>query len=219
MVKALLAGRKTQTRRLIEPISLGEHKPGDIIVHWPHPDGGNEIKRMGCNFRPTFHVGQRLYVRERIRCFSSICDDAEITYFADDRFWQTGPCTGEISDAGLVSYFKLIDRAKKAGKAVSVPSIHMPRWASRLWLLVKDVRVERLQDISFDDTVAEGAQRDARGGWLPFQQKLSWADPRGWYAELWDSLHTKPGERWNDNPWLIAVTFEVHQGNIDAQDA
>lgn len=83
------------------------------------------------------------------------------------------------------------------------PSIHMPRAASRLILTVTDIRTQPLQDIDEADARAEGvtmvADRNYRDG----------------YAVLWNSLHTKAGGRWDDNPDVIAVTFTVERRNID----
>jgi hypothetical protein len=162
MVCALLAGRKTQTRRL-------------------------------ATSRPTgrFEIGDRLWVRESI-LHAPASHGFDLThgmlgtvgYYADgDGEWR--------------------DRAK-AGGAKSRPSIHMPRWAARLVLTVTDIRTQPLQDIGEDDARAEGvvmvAARNYRDG----------------YAVLWNSLHTKAGERWDDNPDVIAVTFTVQRRNIDA---
>jgi hypothetical protein len=98
------------------------------------------------------------------------------------------------------------------------PSIHMPRWASRLTLLVTDVRVQRVAEISEADARAEGLE------WVAPTYGVSglaasWSgDPRESFRTLWNSLHTKPGERWEDNPWVCAVSFTVRHGNIDRSD-
>ena len=76
------------------------------------------------------------------------------------------------------------------------PSIHMPRWASRILLEVVSVRVERLQDISRGDAMAEGC---------PFPNMAQGDDPRQWYAELWEQING-PGE-WTANPWVWVVEF------------
>jgi hypothetical protein len=107
-----------------------------------------------------------------------------------------------------------------------VPSIHMPRAASRITLDVTDVRVERLQDISEADALAEGlncAPRSAinftTGGYDPgFRyadgtfSNFPGAYRRAW-AELWDSING-PGA-WDANPWVVVYSFSVHPCNID----
>jgi hypothetical protein len=162
MVRALLAGRKTRTRRL-------------------------------ATSAPTqrFEIGDHLWVRESIL-------HAPASYGFD--------LTHDLH--GTVGYYadgdgEWRDRAKEGG-AKARPSIHMPRWASRLTLTVTDKRIQPLQDIDEADARSEGvtmvADRSYRDG----------------YAILWNSLHTKAGERWDDNPDVIAVTFTVDRRNIDA---
>ena len=96
----------------------------------------------------------------------------------------------------------------------------MPRWASRLTLLVTDVRVQRLQHISEEDAAAEGAYRGKASGRIATNYAAMilgdwYATARDWYSELWDSLHTDAGTRWEDNPWITAISFDVRHGNID----
>lgn len=99
------------------------------------------------------------------------------------------------------------------------PSIHMPRWASRLTLVVTEVRHQLLQDISEADARAEGAESCANGWWFDRNPILAGSDARGAFYCLWNSLHTRPGERWEDNPAIVAITFEVHRRNVDAMGA
>jgi hypothetical protein len=87
------------------------------------------------------------------------------------------------------------------------PSIHMPRWASRLTLIVTDVRVQRLQDISEEDAMAEGPDLDRGDGRLNPTYRLA-------FSNLWDSING-PGA-WARNDWVAAYSFTVHRANIDA---
>jgi hypothetical protein len=105
------------------------------------------------------------------------------------------------------------------------PSIHMPRWASRLTLTVTDVRVQRLQEITEADAVAEGGigengeapcgegYRDAY--WFNHGQDHgeSFDTPRDSFRDLWNGLHGPAA--WDANPWVVALTFTVQRGNID----
>ena len=114
------------------------------------------------------------------------------------------------------------------------PSIFMPRWASRITLIVTDVRIERLQDISEADAEAEGLAKISKDGslykfGLPDRDGLPGNDDHGWpwmdwhkhardaYQAIWQSLNAKrTGCGWDDNPWVAAITFNVTKANIDA---
>ncbi len=101
------------------------------------------------------------------------------------------------------------------GIGKNVPSIHMPRWASRLTLRVTDVRVQRVQDISQEDAISEGLEWvDRTWGVKGFAP--SWcAVPKESFKVLWDSLNAKRGYGWDINPWVAVLTFEVEKRNID----
>jgi hypothetical protein len=116
----------------------------------------------------------------------------------------------------------------------------MPRWASRLTLIVTDVRVQRLQEISEADALAEGIPRvdptpediatgctkddfvflapGVRQGWGTTNAERNrdqwWPHATGAFRLLWDSLSAKRGFGWDTNPWICAVTFTVHRQNI-----
>jgi hypothetical protein len=187
MVRALLEGRKTQTRRLVN----AKGRTADALFNSGFSDAyimdpGNADWRA----RSVTHaVGDRLYVRESIHaCPDPICYRADMPGQYPDGPWR--------------------------------PSIHMPRWASRLTLLVTDVRVQRLQEISEADALAEGIVEHEATMTDPAEytigiDSLLYSSAIEAYAALWDSLHTAPGTRWEDNPWIYAVTFDVRHGNID----
>ena len=84
----------------------------------------------------------------------------------------------------------------------------MPRWASRITLIVTDVRMQRLQDISRGDCMDEGC---------PFANMAEGPNPRDWYANICDTINGSG--TWDDNPWVAAYTFTVHRCNIDAMEA
>lgn len=148
----------------------------------------------GFKICPYGQVGDRLWVRENYR-FSSAHDDLK-------------PSEVPVGDA--VEYFA--DTTTKNyldGKCR--PSIFMPRWASRINLLITDIRVERLQDISEEDAVAEGCLNDVV---LVKDDHGRDIDYRGLCAkerfqDLWDSINGKrPGCSWEDNPFLWVVSFK-----------
>ena len=80
------------------------------------------------------------------------------------------------------------------------PSLHMPRWASRITLEITDVRVERVQEITEKEAKAEGV--------LPCDGMTAVY----WFSEAWDSLYAKKGLGWNDNPWVWVITFRRVKG-------
>jgi hypothetical protein len=191
MVRALLDGRKTQTRRMLKP--QPKPLPEGMICKWHIPGkhvGFNmtdeQMQRLGPKFAP-YYPGDRLYVREA---------------WAKDDLIDTGAryyATDDVSDL----------RRKRS-------PIHMPRWASRLTLTVTEVRVQRLQEISEADAVAEGAEPSKRE-WAGVEEFGLSSDPfryRKGFQALWNSLHGL--DAWDANPWVVAPTFTVQRGNIDA---
>lgn len=218
MVRALLEGRKSQTRRVLNGKSgiLAARSVLQRGAHWM----GIEYDRAWPLSLP-YAIGDRLWVREAFNqfLFSQDGDDA----------WPSGTLVGpaevrEIAEDGCrVSPPQLVyresDRARKwfSGQRWR-PSIHMPRWASRLTLIVTDVRVQRLQEISAEDSLAEGVQCGTCEA-----MNQSACHGRGCFASidafrsLWNSLHGP--DAWAANPWVAALTFRVIRDNIDSPEA
>jgi len=215
MVRALLDGSKTQTRRVIRPyeaaplIGRGDKSAGNIVVtRIPARHGGF---MQGPSFKLHYAPGDRVWVREAHGISSDINrHDGYVRYTADNREWHTGPNTGDIPDGSLAAWFRVIDRShdKDCGR-ISRPSIHMPRWASRITLHITDVRVQRLQDISEADAVAEGAPV------AELRMYPALGNARHWFCDLWNSLHG--ADAWATNPWVCALTFTVQRRNIDSK--
>ena len=188
-VQQILAGRKTMTRRPVKP------QPND--VRWtPAAVGiyGGWIDEHGYPVRcPYGAVGERLWVRET-------------------HFIATGPADGSPPslDNSLV-HFKagaptdLLHVAAKNGLWRS--PLHMPRWASRLTLELTSVGVERLQDISEEDAVAEGVEVDEAGHAVRKHDPIAWGSARGRYAEIWEELNAKRGFSWESNPYCWVLSF------------
>jgi hypothetical protein len=189
MVRALLAGRKMQTRRILKPQPTPfpvDDKGAMCDVGLIHIEGDRlpriTIGRVVTTQEVRYAVGDRMWVRESITQSGAL-----VGYMAG------GPCGHKIWPAEW--------------KQSSRPSIHMPRWASRLTLIVEGVKVERLQDISEADALAEGCPAQT-------PEELAGMDTRGWYRDLWNSING-PGA-WDANPWVVALTFRVVRSNIDA---
>lgn len=182
MVRALLDGTKTQTRRVCKPAN--EHalsyvvgpfeERGDLTAGRFGDEEGNLT--FPC---PYGRLGDSLWVRE------SVADiGARLTYRAD-------------TDDGAHCKVKRW-----------TPSIHMPRWASRILLEITNVRVERLQDISEKDAVAEGIARTKAGFWSLYGQRDvdGTFSPRASYRALWESINGAGS--WDANPWVWVVEFK-----------
>jgi hypothetical protein len=177
MVKAILDGRKTQTRRIVKNVM---------------PDNGMWLKkptktRSGTtthvldapkhNLCPLGKVGDRLYVRETFK--TGVCTESTIAYKA----------THKPSDLEEGWYEEI----------KWTPSIHMPRRYSRITLEITDVRVERLKDAGDTEFKAEGypLERELTGGSM---------DPFCWFRNLWDSV-SPTNFKYEDNPWVWVIEF------------
>lgn len=197
MVRALLEGRKTQTRRLLTPRPVWEPEKIDGVTFgagWSwrglsrfHPMDFVARAVEWCPYAP----GDRLYVREALGWNRD----------GDDRFFYRAD-QADVPPSVIPDNYQITNPY--------APSIHMPRWASRLWLTVTDVRVQRVQEISEADARAEGVNPTGwEGSDVPAHCRIAFQD-------LWNSLHTKPGETWEANPWVVAISFDVHNGNVDS---
>lgn len=195
MIRALLEGRKSQTRRILKPQpELRDF--GNGLQPWMSAGGIYHDR-----WRLPYTLGQFLWVREGLQMgFDARTPICHATYASDG-------ADLDLTPEGAVQW-------AETRKRNAIPSIHMPRWASRLTLEVTEVRVQRVQDISKEDAIAEGGppshpsiNRISRGfGYADFS--------RSWFAQIWDSLHG-PGA-WEKNPWVCAITFTTHHKNIDA---
>ena len=169
----------------------------------------------------------RLWVREAVRASeNAMTFDREIEYLADE--WRSYVCPEEDNSSDAFGRWWNLHAYRSTDPDLNgdkiVPPIHMPRWASRLTLIVTDVRVQRLQDISEEDCIAEGppdVNNDPRtiSGELQPMVVLSpgrMMTPRAWYHTLWDQINGP--DAWDENPWVAAYTFTVHRCNIDQME-
>lgn len=199
MVRALLDGRKTQTRRVATHATPGMHLDRVGPTGWQFTGEGG-LPRI--SYTPRYAVGDRLYVREAWRSAAPLDDTAP-----RDMGELLVPPLRYEADGETVNWKEW--RGHDAGRFRQ--GMHMPRWASRLTLIVKDVRVQRLQEISEADAWAEGVENcgEADGG------RAIPGHGRDLFQSLWDSLNAERGFGWNANPWVAAYSFTVHRGNID----
>lgn len=226
MVRAILEGRKSQTRRTAKPQPSAGVRDSVFVRSGLEDGHGRELR---C---PYGQPGDRLWVRE--------------THLLDPPIDGSWPSVGD----GFASIEDIPGRYRNtkhvlyradnnlSGDWCWRPSIHMPRWASRITLEITDVRVQRVQDISEEDAIAEGcAARPFPGPWWQgyrdidgdlIHQEAVGEFPPDWMIEphrmrdlshldvsardafhnLWDSINEKRGFGWNANPWVWALTFK-----------
>jgi len=189
MVQAILAGRKTQTRRVLKPQPVIDAHGMWLWKDCQWMDDGLGFPASGIEDYAPYKPGDILWVRET---WQHVMDDfdkciegtGEYYYAADGEpgftYW-VDPHTGEHKE-----------------RMPWRPSIHMPREAARLFLRVTDVRAERVQDISEEDAKAEGvtAINNSQCGY------------RGAFRELWNTLNAKRGFDWYTNSWVWVIRFE-----------
>lgn len=193
MVRALLAGTKTQTRRVVKGVPLEWLDDAGFTPEFV-ADRDNGLCPYGA-------PGDLLYVREAWSADWSWRDEkpVDIIPAAPIWYWADGnPTAGDWT------------RPK--------PSIHQPRWASRLTLEITNVRIQRLLDCAEADAIAEGLQVKDQA-WLPQYRgadDLPWRSefPRDAYFDLWDHINGKGAAE--ADPWIWAVSFKVHEQNVDA---
>jgi hypothetical protein len=232
MVRAILEGRKTQTRRVVnnrhvafiggreddhdDPALWGfqdEHGCWHVLDRGKPPWFGSGVPHESYALASPYDSGDLLWVREAFR----LSADQDSKPPSQD-WWKSGAwyeADGDCEPSGC---------AGGAGKLR--PSIHMPRWASRLTLRVTSVHVERLQDISEKDAKAEGIANGDDAWHTDDYGNAYKRDSHGWYVghdrhnapthafrALWNSLNAKRGLGWDENPWVWVVSFERVEGD------
>lgn len=186
MVQALLAGKKTCTRRLVKflpgknPQWTGYIKDGLMLYN-----GKNEP----CIRKAPYQPGDILYVRET---WGEGYEEGTYIYKADDKL------------ADLPTF-------KESTKLIYHPSIHMPKEAARIWLKVTDVRVEQLQDITEAEAILEGATNNIAFIHSPDNEYDHIHTAREHFIDIWNSTIKKSDTDkygWNANPWVWVIEFE-----------
>lgn len=192
MVLAILSGRKTQTRRVVKQPN---RRDGVKLV----PE---LLQQIGVGSAcPYGEVGDRLWVKETFQIETNHnCTDVVDApdkplgpvawnddepegdrYYKCARYRASEPDTELVNDDGETQPWR--------------PSIFMPRWASRITLEITDVRIERLQDITEADVLAEGFEFDG------------WNTPESLFRSTWDKLNAKRGYPWESNPFVWRIAF------------
>jgi hypothetical protein len=194
MVRAILSGRKTQTRRVIANVGADNCIP--LQKQTKTKDGiyTHVMDAPMYGLCPFGQVGDRLWVREAYQGPLFNFDQME-AYLEDTSKFEHPEFCEYRADGGMApEYYDADDNLRYGWK----PSIHMPRWASRIMLEITAVRVERLQDISEADAIAEGGTKHFN---------------IDWFGPLWASIYGE--ESWNANPWVWVIEFR-RVGGSDA---
>ncbi|UIZ56314.1 hypothetical protein LZP46_07705 [Acinetobacter sp. SCLZS86] len=211
MVSAILEGRKTQTRRVINPQPEGTTLKCFLNGEWLSKDFNGlalpQIEDLPIHC-PYGKIGDRLWVRETwstVNLYGEIAlaykADGEITRVVENESFQDEDGLINYDDPRLekYSFAAWADDLLEGKEGNWKPSIHMPRWVSRILLEITNVHVEQLQDISESDCLKEGVGspilRDCK-------------KPK--FMQLWESINGTGS--WNKNPWVWVVEFKVIQG-------
>ncbi len=198
MVRAILDGRKTQTRRIMKlPIIHSDDERGTVSIASPDPDVW--ASAFVATYCPYGQPGDRLWVRETWRSGWSYGGDYQTVQYRATETAHVGDPDHAVCEV-MVGKFGIPDNTPHSiisgGKWK--PSIHMPRWASRITLEIVSVSVERLQDISKDDAIAEGVR--------PCGYGLNDGTAQRAFKSLWQSINGP--ESWDANPWVWVVEFK-----------
>lgn len=224
MVRAILEGRKTQTRRIVKPQLVWKERHGlcGDGWHWKTPavqlDAWDE-KDLSAAMKehcPYGQPGDRLWVRETFCIESSDeysideCVEAKdgrpFKPETDEECWQVPHYRATEPNVWITSD----DDTEGAEERTRwKPSIHMPRWASRITLEVTGVRVQRLNLISNEDAIAEGIDCVWRGDNGPQE-----FDQVPHFKKLWDSINAARGFGWDTNPFVWVITFKRIAGEV-----
>jgi hypothetical protein len=193
MVRAILDGSKTQTRRIMKP--QPETVDGRSIKAWDgHPAALLNLLNQNGRKCPYGQPGDRLWVRETWQAWRK-------TSYEYDEWEVCDVPPSQIIDEYGESSIEYQATSKSMGPWR--PSIHMPRWASRIDCLVKAVRVERLQDISNADALAEGVSVHPE---FHDEPRTSMYSPAAAFQDLWSATYSAGS--WEANPWVWIVSFE-----------
>jgi hypothetical protein len=201
MVRAILEGRKTQTRRVIKAPKNFKWSPGLGMI----ASKGSQIK---C----PYEVCDRLWVRETFYCDHFLAGDYDATRKHARADWTNEECEADWRGNPIAGPFMYFRADVPSGRFYDAgywddtgshwkPSIHMPRWASRITLEITSVRAERLQDISNSDIIDEGIHSGS-----PVKRQLEGDEPAN-LKEQFQCLWESTGGDWNKNPWVWVIEF------------
>ncbi|WP_262033994.1 ASCH domain-containing protein [Serratia liquefaciens] len=218
MVRAILDGRKTQTRRAISDRHLHLIDVASQVGECYPLESGIDHANSQSYYRehcPFGQVGDRLWVREAYQGPLFNFDQME-TYLEDtSKFERPEFCEYRADGGRTPEYYDADDNLRHGWK----PSIHMPRWASRILLEITAVRVERLNDISEADAINEGIDADSLAesqdnyDCIADHNMTGRPTAKGHFSDLWQSIYGE--ESWAANPWVWVIEFK----RVEVRDA
>ena len=203
MIKAVIEGRKTQTRRVIRQLSPE--------YEWEMIDTGEPIRMFkdgvgGCIFlKPRYQVGETVYIKEAHYRYGEWRKNGLTKTGRQKWLFHPMPEMLEISRIKGVESLRYFDNPPDEVKPNSYRKegwykrslLFMPEWTARYFITITDVRAERLQEITLEGIRAEGIGQE-------------WLDARGLFKELWNSINKD--YPWESNPWCFVYTFERSEG-------
>lgn len=211
MVRAVLDGRKTQTRRPVKPQPYtipwrDAYGNADEALFWRYAEPREDWPYP--RFCPFGQPGDRLWVRET---WQEFFDDEMMPLRPRGPRGRLG--SPDTPDRGSYVFYRAdgpVPVQPPLGRANWRPSIHMPRWASRIALEITDVRVERVQDITEDDAIADAgleAMIPEHIWYIPGEDLGTTRDPIYAFEHVWDACYGKTHHAWTTNPWVWVVEF------------
>jgi len=184
MIQAIVEGRKTQTRRVIKPQPRRIDDAFDGTWEWKEKGHYYDDLTLYEELRskPPYQVGETVYIKEKI--------------------WRIGEYAIYYSDSKPVMFVQSANRLKWRWQRQYLSPIHLPYEAARYFVLIEDVRAERLQEISEEDAWLEGfplyTKAEHKSDYLEFAREC--------FGEYWDSLNKD--YPWESNPWVFKYEFE-----------
>jgi len=205
MVRAILSGQKTQTRRIMKNQPAGDYPDAPVMIRniesgfqWHGKHGESSV--FPC---PLGSVGDRIWVRETWQGPLVDFENSDDLLRNAEKYEKPENCVYEADGVPAPEFYDADDNLRCCWR----PSIHMPRWASRILLEITNVRVERLNDISEQDAIAEGLERYNDDG-IVYYGPYGKGDcrPERAFSNLWKSIYGE--EDWKKNPWVWVIEFK-----------
>jgi hypothetical protein len=185
MVRAILEGRKTQTRRVMKCWRIWELQQETHILA---------------------DIEQNVRVRNNQQFIENYCRYGQ----PGDRLWVRETWASYLKKPSKIEQLVYKSTHKFQGAVTNIkwrPSIHIPRWASRITLEITGIRVERVIDISIQDAIAEGFNDRGKIGEPPMHDDLM-SRARGLFRNEWNKIYADKGFGWSVNPWVWVIEFK-----------